>query len=106
MNLHITGLNKIFADKNGRGNVPVLESLDLSVTSGEFVSIVGPSGCGKTTLIEIVAGLQSKSSGRILIDDVPLEESRANRAIVFQQYGLFPWLTVRKNIEYGLKIRK
>jgi NitT/TauT family transport system ATP-binding protein len=106
MNLTITGLHKTFADKNGRGPLRILEDLDLRVVSGEFVSIVGPSGCGKTTLIEIVAGLQSKSGGRILIDDVPLEESRANRAIVFQQYGLFPWLTVRKNIEYGLKIRK
>jgi NitT/TauT family transport system ATP-binding protein len=106
MNLTITGLNKTFADKNGRPPMRILENLELSVTSGEFVSIVGPSGCGKTTLIEIVAGLQSKSGGHILIDDVPLEESRANRAIVFQQYGLFPWLTVRKNIEYGLKIRK
>jgi len=87
------------------GPMTILEDLNLQVGSGAFVSVVGPSGCGKTTLLEIVAGLQEKTAGIIRIDGIPIEKSHSNRAIVFQQYGLFPWLTVRKNIEYGPKIR-
>lgn len=105
MKLEINGLKKIFTNKT-RGNLLTLDNVNLSVASGEFVSIIGPSGCGKTTLIEIIAGLQQKTDGEILIDQLPIERSPSNRAIVFQQYGLFPWLTVQKNIEYGLKIRK
>lgn len=104
MGLEVRGLRKIFT--NGvRKDLLVLDGVDFRVESGEFVSIVGPSGCGKSTLLEIVAGLQQRSGGEILIDGLPLERSPSNRAIVFQHYGLFPWLTVRKNIEYGLKVR-
>ena len=105
MKLEIGGLRKVFIN-NKRGNLLVLDDVALKVVSGEFVSIVGPSGCGKTTLIEIIAGLQQKTSGEIFIDRVPIGKSPSNRAIVFQQYALFPWLTVRKNIEYGLKVRR
>lgn len=104
MKIEIKGLHKEFAD-NGHGMRQILTDINLTVRSGEFFSIVGPSGCGKSTLLEIVAGLQHPTSGRITIDGLPLSQSRCNRAIVFQQYGLFPWLTVRRNIEYGLKIR-
>lgn len=105
MKLAIRGLRKAFTNSR-RGSFLVLDEVELEVASGEFVSIVGPSGCGKTTLIEIIAGLQQKTSGEILIDDVPIEKSLSNRAIVFQQYALFPWLTVQKNIEYGPRIRR
>ena len=105
MKLEIKGLKKVFTN-NKRGNLLVLDDIELKVASGEFVSIIGPSGCGKTTLIEIVAGLQQRTSGEIVIDQIPIEKSPQNRAIVFQQYALFPWLTVRKNIEYGLKVRR
>jgi len=105
MKLEINGLKKIFIN-NIRGNLLVLDGVNLKIASGEFVSIIGPSGCGKTTLIEIIAGLQQKTDGEILIDQLPIEKSPSNCAIVFQQYALFPWLTVQKNIEYGLKIRK
>ncbi len=104
MKLEINGLKKTFTNKT-RGNLLTLDKVNLNVASGEFVSIIGPSGCGKTTLIEIIAGLQQKTEGEILIDKIPIEKSSANRSIVFQQYALFPWLTVQKNIEYGLKIR-
>jgi NitT/TauT family transport system ATP-binding protein len=103
MNLEIEGLTKVIT--NRKHSATVLEDVRLQVDSGELVSIVGPSGCGKTTLLEIVAGLQARTEGDIRIDRVPIEESSANVAIVFQQYALFPWLTVQKNIEYGLKIR-
>jgi NitT/TauT family transport system ATP-binding protein len=103
MDLEITDLRKVI--NNRKHSAVVLDDLQLEVASGELVSIVGPSGCGKTTLLEIIAGLQPKTDGHILIDRVPIEKSSANRAIVFQQYALFPWLTVQKNIEYGPKIR-
>ena len=104
MNLKISGLCKCFS-QNGQGERRVLDGIDLQVASGEFVSILGPSGCGKTTLIEIVAGLQPPDGGEISIGGQPMAQSQATCAIVFQQYALFPWLTVRGNIEYGLKIK-
>jgi NitT/TauT family transport system ATP-binding protein len=104
MKIEIKGLHKEFAN-NGSGIREILADVNLTVHSGEFLSIVGPSGCGKSTLLEIVAGLQHSTRGEITIDGRPLAQSRCNRAIVFQQYGLFPWLTVSKNIEYGLKVR-
>ena len=88
-----------------RADFLALDGLDLDVAEGEFVSVLGPSGCGKSTLLEIIAGLQEPSSGVIAIDGLASEKRRSHLAIVFQQYGLFPWLTVQKNIEYGLKIR-
>ena len=106
MNIQVIGLGKTFEEDNGRGALTVLEDVNFVFSSGEFVSLVGPSGCGKTTLIEIIAGLQPQSQGQILLDDAPLCGNNANCAVVFQQYGLFPWLTVQKNIEYGLKIRR
>jgi len=105
MKIQIEGLSKSFAKNGNGGDQEVLTDLSLEVRSGEFLSIAGPSGCGKSTLLEIVAGLQQPSRGRITIDGLPLEQSQCNRAIVFQQYGLFPWLSVSKNVEYGLKIR-
>jgi NitT/TauT family transport system ATP-binding protein len=104
MELEIKGLQKAFTNRT-RKDLLVLDGVDLKVASGEFVSIVGPSGCGKSTLLEIIAGLQHKTDGDITIDGLPIDRCQSNRAIVFQQYGLFPWLTVQKNIEYGLKVR-
>jgi NitT/TauT family transport system ATP-binding protein len=104
MELEIKDLQKVFTGSQN-GALPALKGIDLSVSSGEFVSIVGPSGCGKSTLLEIIAGLQDRTSGEMSIDGIPIEKSTSNRAIVFQHYGLFPWLTVQKNVEYGLKIR-
>ncbi len=104
MELEIAGLSKTFA-MNGRGAVSVLDNISMDIAHGEFLSIIGPSGCGKTTFIEIIAGLQQQTAGTIRVDGRPRSESGCNCAIVFQQYGLFPWLTVRRNVEYGLKIR-
>jgi ABC-type nitrate/sulfonate/bicarbonate transport system ATPase subunit len=105
MKLEIKNLQKEFRNSK-RGSLLALSNIDMDVAPREFVSIVGSSGCGKTTLLEIIAGLQVKTGGEILIDGLPIEKSPANRAIVFQHYALFPWLTVQKNIEYGLKIRR
>ena len=104
MKLEMRRLRKEF-ENSKRGSLVALDGIDMIVGQREFVSLVGSSGCGKTTLLEIIAGLQERSSGEVLIDGVPIEESPCNRAIVFQQYALFPWLTVERNIEYGLRIR-
>jgi NitT/TauT family transport system ATP-binding protein len=102
--LAISNLGRTF--RNGTGdNLVVLDRLNLTVAAGEFLSVLGPSGCGKSTLLEVIAGLQGASHGEITIDGKPLDKSPRKPAIVFQHYGLFPWLTVQKNIEYGLKIR-
>ena len=102
--LTITNLRKEYIN-GARENLVVLDKLNLAVKDGEFISVLGPSGCGKSTLLEIIAGLQTRSSGDIAIDGLAIEKTRTKPAIVFQHYGLFPWLTVQKNIEYGLKIR-
>jgi ABC-type nitrate/sulfonate/bicarbonate transport system ATPase subunit len=104
MKVEIIDLRKEF-EHSKRGSLLALDRVRMEVASGEFVSIVGSSGCGKTTLLEIIAGLQEKTGGEILIEGIPIEKSPANRAIVFQHYALFPWLTVQKNIEYGPRIR-
>jgi ABC-type nitrate/sulfonate/bicarbonate transport system ATPase subunit len=104
MKLEMKHVRKEFKNSK-RGSLLALDGIDLTVGQREFVSVVGSSGCGKTTLLEIVAGLQEKTSGEVLIDGIPIENSACNRAIVFQQYALFPWLNVERNIEYGLRIR-
>jgi NitT/TauT family transport system ATP-binding protein len=80
----------------------VLSGINLKVREGEFVTIVGPSGCGKTTLLNIVAGLDSPDSGALLISGEP-DASRTRRIVIFQEGTLFPWLSVRENVEFGLR---
>src|SRR6185436_8882835 len=77
----------------------------LSIGAGELVSLVGPSGCGKSTLLRLVAGLDSPSSGGIWVGSEPITAPSAERGLVFQDPNLFPWLTVRRNIEAGLLAR-
>jgi NitT/TauT family transport system ATP-binding protein len=79
--------------------------VSLDVKPGEFVSIIGPSGCGKSTLLNIVAGFIRPSDGEALLDGKPIGGPGADRGVVFQQYSLFPWMTVRKNVEFGLKMQ-
>jgi NitT/TauT family transport system ATP-binding protein len=89
----------------GKGNgdtVPVLERINLEVRRGEFVCIVGPSGCGKSTLLNIVAGFIPHSRGQVLVEGRPVAGPDARRIFVFQENGIFPWLTVRDNITFGL----
>ncbi len=89
-----------------RGNITAAASnVSLEVMPGEFVSIIGPSGCGKSTLLNIVAGFLVPSEGQALLDGVPIGGPGADRGVVFQQYSLFPWMSVRKNVEFGLKMQ-
>jgi sn-glycerol 3-phosphate transport system ATP-binding protein len=95
--------------KTYAGNVPVIHGIDMDVKDGEFIVIVGPSGCGKSTLMRMVAGLETVTSGEILIDDKvvnTLEPAERDIAMVFQNYALYPHMTVFENMAYGLKIRK
>jgi NitT/TauT family transport system ATP-binding protein len=95
------GVSKEF---NKRKKVVALENLDLSVKNNEFVSIIGPSGCGKSTFLLMVAGLEPITSGQVVCDNKDVKGPDPKRAIVFQEYLLFPWQTVRKNIEFGPKV--
>ena len=103
--LQAVDLTKVFDDSK-RGSVTAIDHVNLEVKDGEFVMIVGPSGCGKTTLINILGGLNTPSSGQVLLDGRPVEGPGADRGMVFQGYSLFPWLSVQKNVEFGLKMKK
>jgi NitT/TauT family transport system ATP-binding protein len=90
---------------NGGSRLLALDNINLKVKAGEFLCIVGPSGCGKSTLLHLIAGLQPASSGRVLIDDKQVEGTGTDRILIFQELGLFPWLTVGQNVEFGMKMK-
>jgi NitT/TauT family transport system ATP-binding protein len=82
-----------------------LDHINLEVRAGEFLCIVGPSGCGKSTLLHLIAGLNSQTSGQILVDGNPIQGPGTDRILIFQDHGLFPWLTVGQNVEFGMKMK-
>lgn len=86
------------------GPMTVVDGVSLDIRQGEFVSVIGPSGCGKTTLMNIVGGFVKATRGQVLLDGMPIEGPGSDRGVMFQEYGVFPWLTVRGNIEFGLKL--
>lgn len=90
----------------GKSAVTALESLSLSVRPGDFLSLLGPSGCGKSSLISAIAGFQPLQSGELTVDGDPVSGPGPDRGVVFQQPTLFPWKTVRQNVEFGLKFRR
>ena len=85
--------------------VEAVHEVSMTVRCGEFVSLIGPSGCGKSTLLNIVAGFVRPTTGSSLLDGAPIRRPGSDRGVVFQQYSLFPWLSVRKNVEFGLKMQ-
>jgi NitT/TauT family transport system ATP-binding protein len=99
-------LNGVFRSyANSRGSfTPALQNIDLEIEQGEFICIVGPSGCGKSTLLHLIAGLDRPTSGEITVDGAPVQGPGTDRILLFQELGLFPWLTVRKNVEFGMKM--
>jgi ABC-type nitrate/sulfonate/bicarbonate transport system ATPase subunit len=104
--LHIHEVSKSFpAPDDPFTRLQALSNTSLSVAPGELVSLIGPSGCGKSTLLRLIAGLDSADSGEVLIGSEPISEPGAERGLVFQDPNLFPWLTVRRNIEAGLVAR-
>jgi NitT/TauT family transport system ATP-binding protein len=99
--LEVKDLGKQF--DTAKGQVTALKDINFKVHRREFVTVIGPSGCGKSTLIRILAGLESASSGAVLLDDHPVQGPGPDRGMVFQGYTLFPWLTVKKNVMFGLR---
>jgi len=82
-----------------------LDHINLQVKAGEFVCVVGPSGCGKSTLLHLIAGLQPPTSGQVFVDGQPVQGPGTDRIMIFQEHGLFPWLTVGQNVEFGMKMK-
>lgn len=91
--------------KGEHGTTVALNGVNLDIMENEFVCVVGPSGCGKSTLLNILAGLHEATSGECYLDGERIVGTDVRRGVVFQQYALFPWLTVEKNVEFGLKLQ-
>ena len=100
----IQAVSRTFEGRQGQRTHALLP-VDFEVRDNDFVTILGPSGCGKSTLLRIVAGLDHATSGRVLLDGMPVEGPGADRGMVFQSYTLFPWLTIEQNIRFGLRER-
>lgn len=101
--LRINQVSKTFPARGG--GVGALDQISLDVQEGEFICLVGPSGCGKSTLLNLVAGLTPLDSGTMVLDGRPIQGPGPDRVVVFQDGGLFPWLTVIENVEFGLRAR-
>jgi ABC-type nitrate/sulfonate/bicarbonate transport system ATPase subunit len=101
--LLIEAVSRTFPGLRGGPPTRALEPTSLAVADNDFICLLGPSGCGKSTLLRIVAGLDTPTTGRVLLDGAPVTGPGADRGMVFQSYTLFPWLTVRDNICFGLR---
>ena len=98
--LELCGVEKRYESR--KGDVVACSGIDLAIKSNEFVALIGPSGCGKSTVLSMVAGLLAPSSGRVLLDGVPVAGPGPDRGVVFQSYALMPWMTVRENLRFAL----
>jgi NitT/TauT family transport system ATP-binding protein len=96
---------KTFPVRTAPTQIAAIEGVSFEVASGEFLVLVGPSGCGKSTLLDLIAGLTTPAAGEVLIDGRPVTGPGLDRAVVFQQYALFPWRTAQANVEFGLEVK-
>jgi NitT/TauT family transport system ATP-binding protein len=101
--LEIKEVGKTFITKSGE--TTALEKTSFNINDGEFVTILGPSGCGKSTILRIIAGLEEPTSGQVLLDGKEISGPDSDRGMVFQSYTLYPWLTVKENIAFGLQLK-
>ncbi|CAN5660641.1 ABC transporter ATP-binding protein [soil metagenome] len=101
--ISLRGVSKRYA--SSRGPVLSLHDISVDIDQGEFVTIVGPSGCGKSTMLNLMAGLIMPTAGEVLVNDRPVRGPGPERGVIFQQYALFPWMTARQNVEFGLRIQ-
>lgn len=106
MAIEIKNINKSFHGRGLDHDIKVLDDVNLNIGDGEFVCLLGPSGCGKTTLLRLIAGLDQPTSGEVIADGEVVKEPSGDRAVIFQQYSLFPWLTVLENVMFGLNLKK
>jgi NitT/TauT family transport system ATP-binding protein len=103
--IRVRDLVKRFADIARQEEVIAINGMDLDIGREEFLTVLGPSGCGKTTLLNIIAGFEQPTSGNVTLDGEAIRKPGPDRGVVFQEYALFPWLTVAQNIEFGLRER-
>ena len=101
--IRIDGVRKVFNGRNGE--MVALNGVDLDIHDNEFICVVGPSGCGKSTLLNIIAGLLEPTEGKVYCNGKEVTGTGTERGVVFQQYALFPWLTVKKNVMFALEMR-
>jgi NitT/TauT family transport system ATP-binding protein len=87
------------------GPLTVVDDVSYNICNGDFVSVIGPSGCGKTTMMNMLAGFQKPTAGSVMFEDKPIAGPGPERGVIFQEYGVFPWLTARENIAFGLQLR-
>lgn len=99
-------VRKNFTSPDGGKRLQVLEGISLQIGDGEIIALLGPSGCGKSTILNIAAGIEAPDEGNVLLFGKPVTAPSSQRGVVFQSDALFPWLTVRQNIVYGLKLQK
>jgi NitT/TauT family transport system ATP-binding protein len=102
--LTFRGVSKAYATGSGT-TVEAIRDVSFDVVAGEFVCLIGPSGCGKSTILNLLAGLERPDRGEVLLDGAPITEPGPDRALLFQDPALFPWLSVRGNVEYALRLR-
>ncbi|WP_407147188.1 ABC transporter ATP-binding protein [Bradyrhizobium sp. ORS 86] len=88
-----------------KGRLNVVEDVSYDINDGDFIAVIGPSGCGKTTMMSMLAGFQKPTTGKVLFDGAPVTGPGPERGVIFQEYGVFPWLTVKQNIAFGLKLK-
>lgn len=88
-----------------KGSLNVVEDVTYDIYDGDFIAVIGPSGCGKTTMMSMLAGFQKPTSGQVLFDGKPVGGPGPERGVIFQEYGVFPWLTVQQNIAFGLQLK-
>jgi len=103
--VEVKNIFKSYISSDDGKPLPVVEDVSFKVYEGEFLCIVGSSGCGKTTILRLIAGLQEADSGEILLDGNKIESTSSKRGMVFQEFALFPWRTVQKNVEFGLEYK-
>ena len=88
-----------------KGKLRVVDDVTYDINDGEFIAVIGPSGCGKTTMMSMLAGFQKPTKGKVLFDGTPVNGPGPERGVIFQEYGVFPWLTVKENIAFGLQLK-
>jgi NitT/TauT family transport system ATP-binding protein len=88
-----------------KGKLRVVDDVTYDINDGDFIAVIGPSGCGKTTMMNMLAGFQKPTEGKVLFDGTPVNGPGPERGVIFQEYGVFPWLTVKENITFGLQLK-